>query len=58
MITVPAPSLTRMPTVTPDRLQASIATLSELAAASGRDTAAGLLQGILRELRAGPRTGA
>ena len=52
MISTHPPLLASSPTVTPDRLQASLGVLSDLAGNTGRDTAAGLLQDILRELRA------
>lgn len=58
MITMSSPTLAAAPTVTLDRLQASLTALTDLAAGTGRDTAVGLLQATLREMRAGPRAGA
>lgn len=58
MIPASAPTLPPAPMIQADQLRASVGTLADRAAAGGRDVAAGLLQGILRELRAGSRVGA
>ena len=55
MLNAPAPL--DVPASIPPRLLKSVAALAELAASTHRDTAAGVLHGVLRELRAAQAPG-
>ena len=57
MNSLPAPTLSAPSTATQDQIQDSVAALADRAAGSGRDVAAGLLQGVLRQLRASGHVG-